>query len=112
MAITQNFSITRNEVVAATNAAGRGLVLNGQQAELVRITKLTADVAGPIIPEAVLRPNKVYALALTDNLGAILATESPLAPVAFTQGTGNTINVSGLGTYTAAYLLVTGRSNK
>jgi len=113
MAITQNFSLTRNEVVAATKSGGRGLVLNGQQVEMIRITKLTGDTTGgPITPEGVLRPNKVYVLPTADAAGAAISVEPTITEAIVAQTTGNTFTLSGLGTWTAAYLLVCGRSTK
>ena len=111
MALSANFAITRDEIGTLIGTRlSRGLVLNGRQVELVRITKLTGDTSGSFDVVDVFRPYQVFSIPLTDSSGTIVTAQPTLAEVAFTHTDDNTIAVSGLGDWTAAYFIVTGRS--
>lgn len=113
MALAKNFSIERTEIGTMTGTPGtRGIVLNGFQTELVRVTKLTGDTSGQIDLEAIQRPAKVYAIPLTNSSGTILTAQPTLSEVSFAVVDADTITVSGLGDWTAAFLIVCGRSYK
>jgi hypothetical protein len=112
MALAKASSKTRDEFGILTGTPlTRGLVLNGFQIELVRVTKLTGDTSGSFDVEDVERPARVFVLIIADSAGAVVA-DPTLAEVAFTHTDDNTIALSALGDWTAADLLVCGRSRK
>lgn len=112
MAFSKDFSIDRVNLTTAfgTGRSGRGLVLNGAQTELVKVKKLTGDTTGSLDLTAIRRPKAVYCIPLTDSAGAVLTAEPTVVAVTFTHTDYDTIAVSGLGDWTAAYFIVTGRS--
>jgi hypothetical protein len=113
MALSANFSITRDEIGAMIGTLlSRGLVLDGRQVELVRISKSTGDTTGSFDLEDVHRPYRIFVIPLTNSSAALLTAQPTLAEVAFTHTDDDTVAVTGLGDWTAAYFIVTGRSRK
>lgn len=110
MALAKVDSLTRAEVGTMTSTPlTRGLVLNGEQVEMVLVTKLTADTSGSVDLSNVKRPSKIYVIPTRDNAGANAAALTPAA-VTFTRTDDDTVALSSLGTWTVGILLVVGRS--
>lgn len=112
MAFTKDFTIDRVDVnaILGTTSTGRGIVINGQQVELIKVKKSTGDTTGNVTLSAVHRPKRVIVLPLTDSSAVILTAEPTMVDTTFTHTDDVTIALSGLGDWTAAYLFVLGRS--
>lgn len=68
MSLAKNYSLDRIDFGSVTKTPlTRGLVLNGMQVEIVRVTKLTGDTTGSVALSAVQRPNAVYAIPIVDS---------------------------------------------
>jgi hypothetical protein len=113
MSLTTNYNIGRNDLQAVLlEGSTRGLILDGYQVEMVRVTKLTGDASGNVTLDEVKRPHRVLAVPLTDSAGTAITTEPTAVDVAFVHVDNVTITISSLGNWTSAMLLVTGRSFK
>lgn len=112
MAFTKDFSIDRVDFATAfgQTSTGRGVVVNGFQTEFVKVKKSTGDTTGSFDLTAIRRPSLIYCIPLTNSSAAILTAEPTVVAVAFTNTDNDTVAVSGLGDWTAAYLIVCGRS--
>lgn len=112
MAIAVQYRTTRSDVASITRTPlTRGFVLNGEQTESVVITKLTGDTSGNVTLNSVLRPTKCYAFILKDSAGADVNTLTT-ANISFSNVSDGTVSLSGLGNWTRAELIFTGRSAK
>lgn len=87
----------------------RGLVLDGQQVEVILVTKLTADTSGSVDLSNVKRPTAVYVIPTRDTAGANSTALTPAA-VTFTRTDDDTLALSSLANWTVGILLVIGRS--
>ncbi len=97
MAFTKRFSQTRKTFADATGSEStRGLVLNGNQVEKLRLSKLTGDTSGDLELSSVFRPSEIFANPILDNAGA-LVIESGLVKVSYAHVDYNTVTLSGLG---------------
>ena len=111
MAFATVFSIKRSDVGTVTNTPlTRGLVLNGFQTEEQVVTKLTGDTTGTLNLSTLNRPSAVYALVLNDSAGAAQASLS-ISSVTFVHVDADTVTLSGMGNWTRALLIVTGRAS-
>lgn len=110
MALAKVDSLTRAEVgTAISTPLTRGLVLNGEQVEVILVTKLTADATGDIDLSNIKRPSKIWVIPTRDTAGANVASLA-MTEVTFTRTDDDTCALSGLANWTVAILLVTGRS--
>lgn len=110
MALAKVDSLTRAEVGTFLNSPQtRGLVLEGQQVELILVTKLTGDTTGSVALSNVKRPSAVYVIPTRDLAGANSAALTP-ATVTFTRTDDSTIALTALASWTVGILLVVGRS--
>lgn len=110
MALTKTDSLTRAEVGTALNSPyTRGLILNGEQVEVILVVKLTGDTTGSVDLSNVKRPSKIWVIPTRDTAGANSASLA-MSEVTFTRTDDDTCALSSLGTWTVAILLVVGRS--
>jgi hypothetical protein len=112
MALAVQYRTTRTDVGTITGTPQtRGFVLNGEQIESVIVTKLTGDTSGSVTLTSILRPTKCYAFVLKNSAGADVNTLSTESPSISYVSDGN-VTVSGLGNWTRAELIFTGRVAK
>lgn len=110
MALAKVDSLTRAEVgTAISTPLTRGLILNGQQVEVVLVTKLTGDTSGSIDLSNIKRPDKIYVIPTRDTAGANVASLA-MTEVTYTRTDDDTCALTSLANWTVAILLVTGRS--
>lgn len=110
MAFAKVDSFQRSEIGAVTGTPQtRGFVLNGEQTELILVTKLTGDTTGNVTLSDIRRPSKIYAIPTRDSAGANSTSLTAVA-VTYTHTNDTTVALSSLGNWTVAILVVTGRS--
>lgn len=109
MALAKKFSLVRSVLAALFAPQGRGLMLDGKQVEIITVTKLTGDTTGSVALSGIQRPREIYILPINDNAGAALTAAAPVLAT-YTLTNDTTIALTGLGSWTSAVLLVTGRS--
>jgi hypothetical protein len=111
MPFVKKDSVNRADFGTVTNTPlTRGLLLNGKQVEMISVTKATGDTtAASLALSSVQRPVEVIAVPVNDSAGAAITSINPVA-VTFSRTNDSTIALSGLGDWTAAMLLVTGRA--
>lgn len=110
MALAKVDSAGRTDWNTATGtfSQGRGIVLNGEQVEMILVTKLTGDTTGSVDLSMIRRPKFAYVVPTRDSAGANVAAVTPSA-VTFTHTDNDTIALSALGDWTVGLLFVTGR---
>jgi hypothetical protein len=110
MALSKIDSAGRTDwnTVTETMSQGRGLILNGQQVEIVAVSKLTGDTTGSIDLSMIRRPRFAYVIPTRDSAGNNVAALTPAA-VTFTHTDNDTIAMTGLGNWTVGLIFVTGR---
>lgn len=110
MAFAKVDSLTRSEVGTATDTPyTRGFVLNGEQVEIVLVTKLTGDTSGNLDLSNIKRPSALYVIPTRDNAGANVASLA-VSDVAFTRTDDDTLALTSLANWTVAIIIATGRS--